>query len=83
MRIVARLLIWFGYAWCVGASLFIGACLLAIGLKRGWSAVQECLSPFNKLNVLVTILALSPGFGAIALGEFLKKRGEAKTGVPQ
>jgi len=62
-----------GHAWLsVSISLMV-TCYLMIGLSQGFTRVAEILSPFNLWNVLVTILLLLPGLGAIWISNRLEK----------
>ncbi|GER02317.1 hypothetical protein JCM17845_29400 [Iodidimonas gelatinilytica] len=63
-----RVLTIFIYAW---SGLFVLANLLGIigqfylhGFSGGLTYIQEIYSPFNVINYVVSIVVLSPAFGA-------------------
>jgi hypothetical protein len=64
----------FGYIWLTAASILILASIMVVGLVDGFSAVQKILSPFNIANIIVTIITLAPGIGALSLGKRLVKK---------
>ena len=68
----------FGYIWLVGACLMIIIGIIGIWMEKGFSGIQELLSPFNISNWIVTVLTLAPGFGALIWANKLegKKRRE-------
>lgn len=46
--------------------------LAGIGLREGYEAVLETMSPFNLYHWIVTFVVLAPGIGLIALGQKLR-----------
>lgn len=64
----------FGYIWLTFAVMVIGASILWIWIKEGFSEVQEILSPFNVINWAVTLIALAPGLGALMWAAKLEKK---------
>ena len=64
----------FAMAWFVlaGALILIG--ILMIGVREGFGAVQQALSPFNVLNFIVVFLTLLPGICARLLADRLAQR---------
>lgn len=74
MKIWILILKAFAYVWLVAATLIILAGIAGTWMKGGFSAVQELLSPFNIANVVVTVLTLAPGLGALAWADNLKKK---------
>lgn len=67
MHVVATVLKVLGYMWLVAGVLFVGACLIAVCVQKGFSEVLSILSPFNVLNWIVTMIALAPGLVALWL----------------
>jgi hypothetical protein len=70
----AKLLRGFAYVWlCLLGSLIFVSCI-AIWHRDGFGKVQEIFSPFNVVNVVVTLITLSPGIAAYMLAEKLEQR---------
>lgn len=65
MKIWILVLKVFAYIWLTAASLLIFAGIVGTWMNGGFSAVQDLLSPFNIVNVVVTVLTLAPGIGAL------------------
>ena len=79
MNVGIRFLKGFAYVWCTLAAVFIGACLIMVWIKEGFSKVQEIMSPFNVLNFIVIVVTLAPGLGAFWLAEKLKQKQLSKS----
>lgn len=64
----------FGYLWTTLAVIAIFIGIVGVGMKGGFSAVQELLSPFNVVNWVVTVITLAPGIGALAWAKNLSEK---------
>lgn len=49
-------------------------CMFNIFLSRGFTGIQETLSPFNFANLVVTIIALFPYFILVAVAGKIKPK---------
>lgn len=64
----------FAYVWFAISAGIVLFGLVGIYLRDGFSGVQEVMSPFNVVNSLLVLLLISPGLGALALSERLRRR---------
>ena len=78
MSIWIKILRGFGYVWLVLASILILIGISGVWMKRGFSGVQELMSPFNLANWIVTMVTLAPGLGALIWADKLKAKVEEK-----
>jgi len=84
--VMDKALLWFARIW---VTLVIVANLLAVvrlfvgaaNFSEWWSRVQETYSPSNISNVLVELIALSPGLAAYYWDDRRQKRGERLNSV--
>jgi hypothetical protein len=74
MKVWVVLLKVFGYIWLTAAVLLILAGIAGTWMTGGFAAVQDLLSPFNVVNLIVTVITLAPGLGALAWAEKLKAK---------
>lgn len=65
----------FGYLWIVLATLLILGGFIGIWLQEGVSGLQKIFSPFNLLNIVITV---GPGFGFLILSDRLRKQMEER-----
>ena len=61
----------FATAWFIVAGGLIAIGLIMIGLREGFDAVQQTLSPFNVFNLVAVVVTLLPGIGARLLADRL------------
>jgi hypothetical protein len=66
------------YVWFVIFGVVFLFSSAMIIYKDGFWAYAEIMSPYNVTNLIVTILALSPGIGAWLLAQWLDKRKAAR-----
>lgn len=78
MKIWIRVLKGLGYVWLTLAVILIAVGIVGVWMTRGFSGVQELLSPWNIVNWLVTVITLAPGFAALMWAGKL----QAKQGTP-
>jgi hypothetical protein len=81
MRMLVKVAKWFAYLWLALASLLFAAAIILIWLKDGFGAVQEIMSPFNVMNVAVTVVTFAPGLLVMAWVEKQERKfmyGETK-----
>jgi hypothetical protein len=64
----------FATVWFVLAGLLMFSSMLMIWHAGGVSRVQEIFSPFNVLNVIPTMVILTPGIGAYMLARMAASR---------
>lgn len=76
MKAVITTLKAFGYVWLCLAVLIILVGIAGVWMDKGFSGVQDLLSPFNIANWLVTALTLAPGVGAVALADKLSAKSD-------
>lgn len=63
-----------GTIWLVLASILILIGIVGVWMERGFSGVQNILSPFNVLNWAVTLVVLAPGIGLRLLSDKLNRK---------
>lgn len=71
-----KLLRVFSKIWVMLITLLILGSLATMWMQDGFGAVQQTMSPFNILNWIVTVVALSPGIAAHMLAERLESKRE-------
>lgn len=76
MKSLATLCNIFGRIWLLLATLFICLGLIGVWRERGFSGIQEMLSPFNVVNHASMIITLAPGFGLQMLAKKLNSKAE-------
>jgi hypothetical protein len=74
VRWITKLLRALAYTWIMGAALVVLLGLMAIWWYRGFSALQETLSPFNVWQWLASVALVGPGIIGLRLAEWLKAR---------
>lgn len=74
MKFWYRLCKVFGYIWCVLAFIIILIGIWGVWLEKGFSGIQNLLSPFNIANWFVTVITLAPGIGLLILADKLKEK---------
>ena len=67
-----------GYVWLVVTGLLIVVGIGTVWQKKGFSGVQELLSPLNAANYIAMAIALIPGIVLLKISENL--RSKVKTG---
>ena len=74
MKAVGVIIRGLGWLWLALAALVIVASYAFMWYQHGWSEVAETMSPWNPLNLIVTLIVLAPGYGLVKLGERLLDR---------
>ena len=64
----------FGYVWLILGGLLITAGIVGVWLKEGFSGVQDLLSPFNVPNVILHVITLAPGVGALMWADRIREK---------
>lgn len=49
-------------------------CMFGVFIKSGFAGVQKILSPFNTINMIVTIISLSPALILMAIADKVKQK---------
>ena len=71
---LSKLLKILGYVLVYAGVALIGFGILSAWWFEGFSKVQEILSPFNVINIIVMAITLAPGLFLIWVSEKLEKR---------
>ena len=77
-RIVHRIVLWAGWLLTVAAVALVlvgwAGAFMEHGFVGGLRQIREWLSPYNVSNWLVTVVALAPGLGLLALASKLEPK---------
>ena len=71
---MVRVLRIFAKVWAVLVAAIVLIGYIGILVNEGFGRLQQVMSPFNIVNYVVILLALSPAIGAWVLADKLEKK---------